>query len=240
MATELAVRRTVARISRTVAIKAWIRTSRVMGCMGGCSNAAQHETADGVEFHYPAGGHDGRRATLLDQYRTIERLTHRQAIAIQDAHVPRETAEHDGARAHNGSGERAPVALRGRKAWLLREPPGGHAAAHDFHRTLASGSVAHRLGIVECRLGLGDARQIQGDGDRQLEGLADVAHVKARTITTTRGLEAGRGEFGLALTGQLAQYGAHLMHRGLCACTDPRSDQVASYIGDQQSQRREV
>src|SRR5262245_21231975 len=109
MATELAVRQTVARISRTVAIRAWVRTSSVIGSKLDDIKAlapAHEEPTKSIEHHGPAGRHDGGCAGSLDQDRSADGCVGRQQIAIENVDLPGAAGKLSGAAAAVGCGER--------------------------------------------------------------------------------------------------------------------------------------
>src|SRR5262245_29580704 len=120
MATELAVRQTVARISRTVAIRAWVRTSSVIGSKLDDIKAlapAHEETTKSIERNAPAGRYDGGGAGFLDQDRSADGCVGRQQIALENVDLPGDAGKLSDAAATVGCAERAGA---GDCAWQLR------------------------------------------------------------------------------------------------------------------------
>src|SRR5262247_3381337 len=176
MATELAVRQTVARISRTVAIRAWVRTSSVIGSKLDAISIlapAHDETTKSVEHHAPAGRDDGGCASFLDQDRSADGGVGWQQIAIQHVDPPCDAAELSDAAATVGGSERAGAGLGSRQLRLVGQAPGGEAVADDLDAAAGRLTIACRIDVGEPALDLFDAGDSQVVGDGELEGLPD-------------------------------------------------------------------
>src|SRR5262245_23991107 len=236
MATELAVRHTVARISRTVAIRAWVRTSRVMGSrLNDIANLApaQNETADAIELDAPASRDDGGGSRFLDQHGAFDDFARWQPIPIQDRHLLRATAEDDAARPAPRRIERAPTRIEPRQAGLVGKTPGGEAVADDFHGTAGGGTVTRRIDLSKGAFDLANAAGIAGDGDRELEGLAGIAHVEAWGETLALAHKTVGGEFGGCVAFEFPEHCRNFAERGLAGLRHARQHKVAPHVGDQ-------
>src|SRR5215470_1744822 len=225
MATELAVRHTVARISRTVAIRAWVRTSSVMGSrLNDIANSApaQDETADAILLDAPAGRDDGGGARFLDQHGAFDDFAAWQPIPIQGRHVLRATAEVDAARPAPRRGKRAPARIEPRQAGLVGKTPGGEAVADDFHGPAGGGTVACRIDLSKGAFDLANAVRVAGDGDGELEGLASIAHVEAWGEALARGHKTVGGEFGGCIVFEFREHCCNFTERGLAGLRHAR------------------
>src|SRR6185295_7534269 len=178
MATELAVRQTVARISRTVAMSACVKTSSVIGSSVediAFLAPAHDEAANGVELDAPAFRDEGGCAAFLDQHRPIAGFTDRQAVAIQHGDVPLGAGDMHGSGAAHGSGKRTAAGMQPWQLRLIGKAPGGEAIADDLDGAAGRRAIARGIDFGEGVLDLSHAADVP-HGNGELERLAYIAH----------------------------------------------------------------
>ena len=133
-----------------------------------------------------------------------------------------------------------PASSTGGSAGLSDKAPGRYAIADDLdgrrRRAAVAGCVDHFEGLHDLR----HVGEIHVDRNRQLEGLAGVAHVEAGGEAPAGRREAGCFQLSLAILAQVRKHGPDLGRRKRVGRGHLGAHQIAAHVGHKQAESREI
>src|SRR3984893_10637929 len=200
----------------------------------------QHQTALAIELCDPAGGNHRGRACFLDQSRTLERLPAGKPVTIEHLDRVFLAVEHCAPRAARAGAEGARCMRNCGQLWFLRYAPRGDTIAHDLHRSAGHRAIARRVDIAKRTFDPLHAVDVERDGDRELERLAGIAHIKTGGEASALRREAASGELDFSYLHETLQSCTYVCRRNGRRCANARVNKVAAHTCDEESESGKI